>query len=339
MRLKSLEMHGFKSFTDRTLLNFTPDISAIVGPNGCGKSNVVDALRWVMGEQSVRHLRGQHMEDVIFNGSESVPPTGMAEVSLTFENSDGRGPVEYNGFTEIVVTRRLFRSGDSEYSINKTFCRLKDIIDLFLGTGVGSKAYSIVEQGRVDEMVNAKPEDRRAIIEEAAGTSKYRSRKLAAERKLERTRQNLLRVSDIVREVERQIRGIELQAKKAERFKAMREELKGKEVSSAALQRKNLEEEISVVEEKLAQVEDRFAQAVASLHAKEAEIEESKHELLESDRGINSLQESLYQRKVEIHGEEQKLNFYRRDRTELGDAKEKTQAGILEMQANLRSVA
>ncbi len=339
MRLKSLEMHGFKSFTDRTLFNFTPDISAIVGPNGCGKSNVVDALRWVMGEQSVRHLRGQHMEDVIFNGSESVPPTGMAEVSLTFENSDGRGPVEYNGFTEIVVTRRLFRSGDSEYSINKTSCRLKDIIDLFLGTGVGSKAYSIVEQGRVDEMVNAKPEDRRAIIEEAAGTSKYRSRKLAAERKLERARQNLLRVSDIVREVERQIRSIELQAKKAERFKAMREELKGKEVSSAALQRKKLEEEISAFEEELAQVEDRFAQAVASLHAKEAEIEKSKHELLEADRGISSLQESLYQRKVEIHGEEQKLNFYRKDRAELDDAKEKTQAGILEMQANLRSVA
>ena len=144
MRLKSLELIGFKSFADRTALQFTSGVTALVGPNGCGKSNIVDALRWVMGEQSARHLRGHLMEDVLFNGSETHAPTGMAEVSLIFENEDGRGPTEYSGFSEIVVTRRLFRSGESEYSINKVPCRLKDIIELFLGTGLGNKAWENV---------------------------------------------------------------------------------------------------------------------------------------------------------------------------------------------------
>ena len=185
MRLKRLEMLGFKSFAQKTVVELPAGITAVVGPNGCGKSNIVDALRWAMGEQSARHLRGHQMEDVVFNGSDSLPATGMAEVSLTFDNEDGRGPAEYGNFSEIMVTRRLFRSGESEYAINKIACRLKDVVELFLGTGAGSKAYSIVEQGRVDELVNSKPEERRALIEEAAGTSKYKSRKLVAERKLE----------------------------------------------------------------------------------------------------------------------------------------------------------
>ena len=161
----------------------------------------------------------------------------MAEVSIVFDNEDGRSPAEYSNLSEIMVTRRLFRSGESEYAINKIDCRLKDVIELFLGTGVGSKAYSIVEQGKVDELVNAKPEDRRGLIEEAAGTSKYKSRKIVAEKKLERTQQNLLRVSDIVREIERQIRSMELQAKKAERYRALRAELKEKELAFTFLQR------------------------------------------------------------------------------------------------------
>jgi len=194
MRLKRLEMIGFKSFAQKTIVELNPGITAVVGPNGCGKSNIVDALRWAMGEQSARHLRGHHMEDVVFAGSDTLPATGMAEVSIVFDNEDGRGPAEYSNVSEIMITRRLFRSGESEYAINKTDCRLKDVVELFLGTGVGSKAYSIVEQGKVDELVNAKPEERRALIEEAAGTSKYKSRKIVAERKLERTQQNLLLV-------------------------------------------------------------------------------------------------------------------------------------------------
>src|SRR5438034_10886193 len=245
MRLKSLEMIGFKSFAQRTIVELNPGITAVVGPNGCGKSNIVDALRWAMGEQSARHLRGQQMEDVVFNGSDSLPATGMAEVSIVFDNEDGRSPAEHSNFTEIMVTRRLFRSGESEYAINKVSCRLKDVVELFLGTGVGSKAYSIVEQGKVDELVNSKPEERRGLIEEAAGTSKYKSRRIVAENKLDRTQQNLLRVSDIVREIERQIRAMELQAKKAERYRALKSELKGKELAFALLQREGFNQEIT----------------------------------------------------------------------------------------------
>src|SRR5215475_10235053 len=248
MRLKRLEMVGFKSFAQRTVVELKPGITAIVGPNGCGKSNIVDALRWAMGEQSARHLRGQQMEDVVFNGSDTLPATGMAEVSIIFDNEDGRGPAEYSNFSEIMVTRRLFRSGESEYSINKVDCRLKDIIELFLGTGVGSKAYSIVEQGKVDELVNAKPDDRRALIEEAAGTSKYKSRKIVAEKKLERTQQNLLRITDIVREIERQIHTMELQAKKAERYRALKSQLKEKDLLYASIQQRVLNEEIAACE-------------------------------------------------------------------------------------------
>ena len=198
MRIKKLEIAGFKSFADRQRLQFGDGITGVVGPNGCGKSNIVDAIRWCMGEMSAKHLRGKAMQDVIFAGSESRGAQGMAEVTLTFSN-DGNVPPAFLNYTEIAVTRRLFRDGTSEYLLNKTQVRLRDVTELFLGTGVCTKAYSIVEQGRVDELVNSKPEERRIIIEEAAGTSKYKGRKQIAERKLERTQQNLLRVSDIVR--------------------------------------------------------------------------------------------------------------------------------------------
>ena len=230
------------------------------------------------------------------------------------------------------MTRRLFRSGESEYSINKVPCRLKDIIELFLGTGVGNKAYSIVEQGRVEEMVNAKPEERRSLIEEAAGTSKFRSRKLAAERKLERTHQNLLRVNDIVREIERQIRSMELQAKKAERYRSLRGELKDKELLSATLQRKDLEGEISGCGETLRTVEDHSIQHVVSLHSTEAEGEEARRALLEGEREIGLLQETAYQHRVQIQGEEQKIDFFKRDQVELRDNREKAHADISETQ-------
>ncbi len=339
MRLKYLETIGFKSFAQRTTLQFTSGITAIVGPNGCGKSNIVDALRWAMGEQSPRHLRGHVMEDIIFNGSESLAPTGMAEVSLVFDNQDGRGPVEYNSFSEIMITRRLFRSGESEYSINKVPCRLKDIIEFFLGTGVGSKAYSIVEQGRVDEMVNAKPEERRLLIEEAAGTSKFKSRKVVAERKLERTQQNLLRVSDIVREIERQIRSMELQAKKAERYRSVKNVLKEKELTYAAIQQRSLKNDISSLETKLKNAEDRQAQLLASLHSQESESERVRLSLLELEKEIESRQETVYQCKVRIQGEQQKSDFYKNDQLRLEDEDKRAQAELLQLREKLRVVS
>jgi chromosome segregation protein len=332
MRLKRLEMVGFKSFAQKTVVELNPGITAVVGPNGCGKSNIVDALRWAMGEQSARHLRGHHMEDVVFNGSDSLPQTGMAEVSIIFDNDEGRGPAEYGNFSEIMITRRLFRSGESEYLINKVPCRLKDIVEFFLGTGIGSKAYSIVEQGRVDELVNAKPEDRRVIIEEAAGTSKYKSRKLVAERKLERTQQNLLRMTDIVREIERQIRSMELQARKAERYRALKAELKEKDLACAVLQRNALDDEIAEKERALAGTEERLAAHIAALRSKEAESEEVRLALMEADREIGERQEDLYQHKVALQTQEQARDFTRKDLAQLAQAESDSRAALAQLE-------
>jgi chromosome segregation protein len=338
MRLKRLEMIGFKSFAQRTAVDFNPGITAVVGPNGCGKSNIVDALRWAMGEQSARHLRGHQMEDVVFNGSDTLPQTGMAEVSIVFDNEDGRSPAEYSSFSEIMVTRRLFRSGESEYEINKIGCRLKDVVELFLGTGVGSKAYSIVEQGKVDELVNSKPEERRALIEEAAGTSKYKSRKSVAEKKLERTQQNLLRVTDIVREIERQIRSMELQAKKAERYRALKSELKEKELACAFLQRENFQREIAGQETRLGDVESQWAEILAALHAKEAESESVRLSLLEADRQIGAQQEALYQRRSGIQTDEQKCDFLKKDLTQLDQNESEIRASLAQIEERTKTV-
>ena len=338
MRLKRLEMVGFKSFAEKTAVEFNPGVTAVVGPNGCGKSNIVDALRWAMGEQSARHLRGHQMEDVVFAGSETLPPTGMAEVSITFDNEDGRSPAEYSNLSEIMVTRRLFRSGESEYAINKTICRLKDVIELFLGSGVGSKAYSIVEQGKVDELVNSKPEERRGLIEEAAGTSMYKSRKLVAEKKLERTQQNLLRVSDIVREIERQIRTMELQAKKAERYRALRAELREKDFAFTAIQRDALQSEIVQQESQLAQVQDRLAEHLAMLHGKEAENESVRLSLLEADKAIRAQQETVFQRRTQIQTDEQKCEFYRRDLEQLEQSENEAKVALSTVSERLKTL-
>src|SRR6185369_12383797 len=207
------------------------------GPNGCGKSNVVDAIRWVLGEQSAKRLRGQGMEDVVFGGNDRNAPLGMAQVSIVFECDglpvdqyamlkESGHPIAGSGPADIMVTRRYYRSGESEYLMNGQPCRLRDITELFLGTGVGTKAYAIIEQGRVEQLIGAKPEELRLFIEEAAGTTRYRSRKLAAERKMERTRENLARVNDILREIERQAQYLERQAKKAEVYKRLVDELR-----------------------------------------------------------------------------------------------------------------
>src|SRR5258706_5492832 len=339
MRLKRLEMIGFKSFAQKTIVELNPGITAVVGPNGCGKSNIVDALRWAMGEQSARHLRGHQMEDVVFAGSDTLPATGMAEVSIVFDNEDGRGPAEYSNVSEIMITRRLFRSGESEYAINKTDCRLKDVVELFLGTGVGSKAYSIVEQGKVDELVNAKPEERRALIEEAAGTSKYKSRKIVSEKKLERTQQNLLRVTDIVREIERQIRSMEWQAKKAERYRALRSELKEKEIAFAILQRESFHQEIGAKEKQLTDVEEQLARHSAALLSKEAENESVRLALLEADKEIGIQQETVYQRRSQIQTDEPTFALYRKDLAQLEQTEAESRAALLALNERTKSLS
>ena len=227
MYLKKLEMQGFKSFADKTVLEFLPGITTVIGPNGSGKSNISDAIRWVLGEQSMKSLRGSKSEDVIFAGTQSRKSLGFAEVSLVFDNMDNKLPVEYS---EVTVTRKLYRSGESQYFINKVPCRLKDILELFMDTGIGKDGYSIIGQGRIDEILSNKSEDRRNIFEEAAGIVKYKTRKIEAEKKLERTKLNLLRINDILSEVEQNLAPLKTQAEKAKEFLNLREELKSIEV-------------------------------------------------------------------------------------------------------------
>lgn len=228
MFLKQLEIHGFKSFAEKIELNFGNTINAIVGPNGSGKSNISDAIRWVLGEQSVKALRGSRMEDVIFAGSDSKKALGFAEVNLCIDNSDRKLPVDY---TEINIMRRMYRSGESEYFINKTACRLKDIYELFMDTGIGRDGYSIIGQGRIDEILSNKSEDRRNVFEEAAGIVKYKTRKHEAEKKLEQTKQNIIRITDIIEEIQTQLEPLKEQAEVARRYRGILEELKSIEVN------------------------------------------------------------------------------------------------------------
>ena len=227
MYLKRLEMYGFKSFADKTVLDFMPGLTTVIGPNGSGKSNISDCIRWVLGEQSLKSLRGAKSEDIIFAGTQNRKPLGYAEASLVLDNSDSKLPIEYN---EVIVTRRIYRTGESGYFINKTPCRLKDVLELFMDTGIGKDGYSIIGQGKIDEILSNKSEDRRHIFEEAAGIVKYRTRKLESEKKLEQTKLNLLRINDIINEIENNIGPLKAQSEKAKKYLSLRDELKNIEV-------------------------------------------------------------------------------------------------------------
>lgn len=316
MRIKRLEIIGFKSFCDRAVVRFEDPITGVVGPNGCGKSNVVDAIRWCMGEQSAKHLRGKAMQDVIFSGSDKRGPLGFCEVSLTFEN-DGRVPVEYLQFTEVTVTRRLFRDGTSEYYINKTPCRLRDITELFMGTGIGTRAYSIIEQGRVSQIISAKPEERRFLIEEAAGITKYKLRKKAAEQKLEQTRQNLLRLSDVVAEQERQLASLKRQADKAERYKRYRAELRDIELWGMSQRWLGLTLEARVYFDLVSQSAEALVQVEAARQAIEAELAAGRLTLSEEETRLSQLQEELYVLDNQVKLSEAENEHAKREETRL----------------------
>ncbi len=287
MYFKQLELIGFKSFPEKTTIHIEPGVTAIVGPNGCGKSNIADAIRWVLGEQSAKSLRGASMEDVIFSGSSAKEPVNFAEVSLTLSNESKILPID---FEEVTITRRLYRSGESEYLINKNLVRLKDISELLMGTGIGTDSYSILEQGKMDIILNSKPEDRRAIFEEAAGVTKYKSKKKEALCKLEITDNNLLRINDIIQEVKRQIGSVERQAKKAENYKVEFEKLKNLELATASREFLLFEHERKTKETSLQELKQKENEFLARVEETETECANGRNEIYAVEERLKAAQ-------------------------------------------------
>lgn len=300
MYLEEVVLSGFKSFPDKINLTFLPGITVIVGPNGCGKSNLIDAIRWSLGEQSAKHMRGDSMEDVIFNGNRNRKPLGMAEVSLRFVDPAGLLPLEHS---EIFITRRVFRSGEGEYFLNKKLCRLRDIQELFMDTGVGARGYSIAEQGKIDLIINARPEERRTLIEEAAGITKYKARKKATLEKLEATRVNLTRVQDIILEVERQLESVKRQVKKAERYQNYLNEIKTLQVQLYSFRRRNLEERLEQSALSMQTLQEEVAQLEGEISTLQEEIIRRKGQLRDREKALQTVREQLREtvNAIQIH--------------------------------------
>lgn len=333
MFLKSLEIRGFKSFADKTELKFKRGVTAVVGPNGSGKSNISDAVRWVLGEQSVKVLRGGKMEDVIFAGTQFRKPVGLAQVSLTLDNSDEKLATEYN---EVTVSRRIFKSGESEYLINNTKCRLKDVTNLFMDTGIGKEGYSLIGQGKIEAILSGKPEDRRALLEEAAGIVKFKNRKEEAEKKLSNTDENLVRINDIISTYKERIEPLRIEREKALQFNELSKDLKTKEVSILVHVISNMEKELKVFNEelnlKINEVEDKrkeVSKDKEQLKSLENKIEELEKKNLAGKEQYYNLKEILSedQKSIELYierikGFEEKIN---RNNYELEDIEIKVQ--------------
>ena len=298
MYLKALEIQGFKSFPDKMVLSFGEDITAIVGPNGSGKSNISDAIRWVMGEQSTKALRGGKMEDVIFGGTALRKQQGFAEVSLVLDNTDHIFPLEES---EVMVTRRYYRSGESEYYINRRSVRLKDVNELFMDTGLGREGYSIIGQGKIDEILSVKSADRREVFEEAAGISRYRHRKEEAERKLERTQENLVRINDKIDELELQVEPLRAQAEKAKKYLILRDELRGLEISLWMDQLDRLRSAGVKLSTDYEQALRQKEEAQAQLEALYAAAEGYAAQMREKDMDAEGIRFQMQQREADAH--------------------------------------
>jgi chromosome segregation protein len=331
MYLKNLTMLGFKSFADKTSLNFQPGVTAIVGPNGCGKSNVSDAIRWVLGEQSAKALRGGEMADVIFNGTDGRKPLGMAEVSLTIGGVDEEqlkaAGVEM-AYNEVTVTRRVFRDGGSEYFINKTSCRLKDIQQLFMGTGMGKTSYSIMAQGNITQILSSKPDDRRLVFEEAAGITKFKSQKKEAIRKLEATDQNLLRVEDLIKEVKRQIGSLQRQAGKARRYKQVAVELQHLDTQLARHQFDVLQGEIRERETTVEKMRLEIDLCSEGVGRGEVEISQLRERLSELEQEISTAQQLGLELKGQIDRHDSRIHFNQERLKELESQNAKASSDI-----------
>ncbi|MGD9386919.1 MAG: chromosome segregation protein SMC [Gammaproteobacteria bacterium] len=331
MRLSKIKLAGFKSFVDPTTIRFPSNLVGVVGPNGCGKSNVIDAVRWVMGESSAKHLRGDAMTDVIFNGSTSRKPVGTASIELVFDNSDGAAGGQYAGFTEISARRVLSRDGTSNYFLNGSRCRRKDITHLFLGTGLGPRSYAIIEQGMISRLIEAKPEELRTYLEEAAGISKYKERRRETETRIRHTRENLERLNDLREEVEKQIRHLQRQARTAERYREMKAEERRLEAELLALRLGGLEAEEARHRTILAERENRLQETVAALRRVEADLEAAREQHREDGEALNVVQGDYYRVGSEIARLEQSIQHAKDLRQRQAQELEQAEQGLLEI--------
>lgn len=307
MRIKKLELIGFKSFKDRTVIHFDEGITGIVGPNGCGKSNIVDALVWVMGEMSAKDLRGSQMTDVIFAGADGYAPLGMCEVSLTLENDGGPFPVKYLKFSEIMVTRRLHRSGEGEYFINKEPARLRDVQEIFMDTGAGSKGFSIIQQGMIGRIITAKPEDRKHLIEEAAGITKFKARKKESIRKLQATEQNLVRLQDILGELKRQMDSLSRQAQRAERYRNIKRQIEELDLWLSSRQYLDLKAAADEAQRIFNEAQSMEVEGESQLSTLNAEFETLKLQLLEEEKKIETFQSQTFENQTVVQRKEMEI--------------------------------
>ncbi len=338
MKIKKLSIHGFKSFMDRLDITFPGGISGVVGPNGCGKSNIVDAIRWCMGEQSPKLLRGRRMEDIIFSGAGNDKPLGMAEVSLLFENGDGSFPPAFAQDAELSVTRRLYRSGESEYMINKVPCRLKDIQEIFMDTGLGNRAYSIIGQGQIGTILEQKPEETRVMLEEAAGITKYRKKVEASQRKIELTEANLQRVEDILGEVQKQMRSLKRQASKARRYKTVCEEIRNLELILYANTYHELKEDSG---NRLKSTEDLVQKELAgsaTLSRHHARIETMNLELEEKDGDLSRYRKQYLDLREKVHKKEAGIESLTREMSMQEEQEERLKEEQKEIKIRLESL-
>ncbi|HJM82721.1 MAG TPA: chromosome segregation protein SMC [Nitrospinota bacterium] len=336
MRFKSLELHGFKSFVEPTKVEFEDGITAIVGPNGCGKSNIADGLRWVLGEQSAKIMRGSKMEDFIFNGAGARKPMGFAEVTLTISGLEGSvSSKPYSEFEEIAVTRKLYRNGESDYLINQVPCRLKDIVDIFLDTGVNARALSIIEQDQVERIINSKPEERRVFIDEAAGIMKYKVRRNAALNKLEAGQQNLLRIQDIIAELERQRNSLNRQAKKAERYQSFRKEIREQGLIHYASEYQNYSNRVSELLDSLEELKNHEIGLTANLSTHRNELETLKIKITGQEKQILDLKERFGKADSSIERNDHHRQLLSRQVSDIANEKENSQSEINSLEQEL----
>ena len=329
MRLKSLEIKGFKSFADKTVVNFDENITGIVGPNGCGKSNIVDSIRWVIGEQKISHLRSENLESLVFNGSKTRSASGLAEVTLTFENTRNLLPIEFNTVT---ITRKFYKSGESEYRLNDVQCRLKDIQNLFMDTGISTDSYAIIELGMVDDLIKDKEGSRRRMLEQAAGISIYKTRKKEARLKLDATEQDLARIEDLLFEINNQLKTLESQAKKAEKYYEIKKDYReiSIELAKAALEGfnltyKELNEQQEAETDKKIKIDTEIATAEASLEQERLGFIEKEKELQTMQHSFNDLVQSVRSKENEKNLAVQRLEYLREKEASLKDFLQKAE--------------